>query len=169
MPNRPRTHNPLAHTALILAALTIVFVPAMSNSATSAATPAAGSHAHAYSAHTISISERANLRLVAHHSGVLYEQGPTSGTPGGTLAVRIRISYAKASISFAAYPSGGSVVGSGQASVYAEGSHAHFAGVVSVTHGTGRFANATGTLHIEGASNRSTYAISLNVVGQLKV
>jgi hypothetical protein len=131
--------------------------------------PAAG---RADSAHTASrsiyVNEHAQLRLISHHSGLLYEQGTFSGTPGGAVSVQIRISYTQSSISFSTTPSGGTVSGSGHASVYAEGAIAHFSGSVAVTHGTGRYSGASASaLHISGLFQRKTYATSLTVRGEM--
>ena len=133
----------------------------------SAAAAARTRHAQA-AAQALTVNERSNLRLVSHHSGVLYEQGSSSGTPGGRLTVQIKISYTQASITFVAYPSGGTLSGRGQASFYAEGSIAHFNGSVAITHGTGRYASASASrLHIEGTFQRRTYAMSLAVSGKM--
>lgn len=117
---------------------------------------------------SISVNEHAQLRLISHHAGLLYEQGTFSGTPGGGLSVQIRISYTQASISFSSTPSGGTLSGSGHASFYAEGPIAHFEGSVAVTHGSGRYARASApTLRISGLFQRKTYAMSLTVLGKM--
>jgi hypothetical protein len=116
---------------------------------------------------SISVNEHAQVRLVSHHSGVLYEQGSFAGTPGGGLSVWIRLSYTEASITFTSTPSGGTLSGGGHASFYAEGLIAHFSGSVAINHGTGRYSGSAGALRISGTFQRKTYAMSLTVVGKL--
>lgn len=117
---------------------------------------------------SISVNEHAEVRLISHHSGVLYERGSFAGTPGGGLSVEIRLSYTEARITFTSTPKGGTLSGSGRASFYAEGSIAHFNGSVAINHGTGHYAGASaGALHISGTFQRKTYAMSLTVVGKL--
>jgi hypothetical protein len=133
--------------------------------------PAAGQADTAHTAsRSIYVNEHAQLRLISHHSGLLYEQGTFSGTPGGNVSVQIRISYTQSSISFSSTPSGGTVSGSGRTSFYAEGTIAHFSGSVAVTHGSGRYSRASApALHISGIFQRKTYAISLTVQGKMSI
>jgi hypothetical protein len=126
----------------------------------------------ATAARQISVNETSHLRLVTHHgTQVLNEQGSSSGTPGGSLNVHISISYTQATISFTAYPSGGTLSGRGEASFYARGAIAHFQGTVSVTHGTGKYSHASArSLHIEGTLERErNYALNLKVTGSMHV
>jgi hypothetical protein len=130
-----------------------------------------GAHSrHVAHRRTIVVNEHTHLRLTSSHSGMLYERGIFSGTPGGGIAVRIQISYTKSKIWFSSTPSGGAVSGSGWASFYAEGPVAHFSGSVAVKNGTGRYSGARASaLRISGTIQRNTDAISLTVRGQMRV
>jgi hypothetical protein len=120
--------------------------------------------------HEVAVHERAHLRLIRKHSGLLYEHGVFSGTPGGSITVQIRVSYTKSKLWFRYKPPGGAVSGSGWASFYAEGPVAHFRGSVAVNQGTGRYSGARAqSLHIAGTIQRHTFAISLTVLGSIDV
>ena len=152
---------PTASSAIVVFALAVFLVPA------SWGTPTAHFAGHH---RTITVNESTHLRLISHHSGLLYERGTFSGTPGGGIAVQIQISYTKSKIWFSSTPSGGAVSGSGWASFYAQGPVAHFRGSVAVNHGTGRYSGAQArTLSISGTIQRNTFAISLTVRGQMTV
>jgi hypothetical protein len=134
-------------------------------------TPGLGQASAAYTAsRSIPVNERAQLRLNSRHSMLLYESGTFAGAPGGGISVQIELSYTQVKIWFSSTPHGGAISGSGHASFYAEGPVARFSGTVAVTHGTGHYAGASASaLHISGALQRNTYAISLNVWGTIRL
>jgi hypothetical protein len=120
----------------------------------------------------LSVNEAANLRLISHHRGLLVEEGNSSGTPGGRLAIRVNVSYehtTRAAISFTAYPKGGTVSGQGEVPFYASGPLAYFSGTLHSVHGTGRYAHAsTRGISIKGTVQRThNYAISVRIAGTL--
>jgi hypothetical protein len=124
----------------------------------------------AKAAQELSVSEVAHLHLVSHHQGLLNEEGVGSGTFHCPLTVSFRISYTTASISYGICRDGGSFSGSGKASFYTSATSAHFEGTVSITHGTGRYAHAsTSGLRVSGTFQRSNYALSLTVSGNMHV
>jgi hypothetical protein len=131
--------------------------------------PGLGQASGAYTAsRSIPVNERAQLRLNRRRAMMLYESGTFAGTPGGSISVQIELSYTQVKIWFSSTPRGGALSGSGHAAFYAEGPIARFSGTVAVTHGTGSYAGARASaLHISGALQRKTYAISLGVWGTM--
>lgn len=122
---------------------------------------------HASEARTISLHETGRLHLLNKHGFTLNEQGPASGTAPGTLYVRLKIvstSHVTAEVSFA--PHGGTISGTASASYHRNHSSASFSGYLTITHGTGSYANAHGShLSFTGTIQRSNDAITTSVAG----
>ncbi|HXC45691.1 MAG TPA: hypothetical protein VNU24_03730 [Solirubrobacteraceae bacterium] len=118
-------------------------------------------------AKTFSLSEHGGLHLTSKQGFTLNEEGPASGTFGGTLYVHLKIvssTHVTAEISF--YPHGGSITCSGSAGYKRDGSIANFSGGLSIDRGTGSYANARGTgLSFSGTIQRSNDAIAVHVGG----
>jgi hypothetical protein len=123
--------------------------------------------APASEARTISLRESGRLHLLNKHGFTLNEQGPASGTAAGTLYVRLQIvstSRVTAEVSFSQH--GGTISGKASASYHRGHSSASFSGFLSITHGTGSYANAHGShLSFTGTIQRSNDAIDTSVVG----
>jgi hypothetical protein len=158
--SRP-TAGALAVTAFA-AALPLFAAPA---SSVAGATGQAGAHA----ARTVSLNERANLRLTSKHGFTLNEQGEATGTARGTLYVHLTIvssSRVTAEINF--YPSNGSISSRGSAGYHRGRSSASFAGALSIVRGGGAYARAHGQgLAFSGTIQRSNDAISVHVSGRV--
>ena len=121
-------------------------------------------------ARQLSVNETAHLTLISHHTGLLIEEGNSSGTPGGRLGIRVNVSYehtTRAAISFTAHPSGGTVTGQGEVPFSASGALAHFSGTLHSIRGSGRYAHAsTRGISIRGTVQRThNYAISVKITG----
>jgi hypothetical protein len=125
--------------------------------------------ARARAAGTISLNESGRLHLTGKHGFTLSEQGPASGTVTGTIYVRLRIvstSRVTAEVSIA--PRGGSISGSATASYRRSNTAASFSGSLSISRGTGSFANARGSgLSFSGTIQRSNDAIAVRVSGRV--
>lgn len=121
----------------------------------------------AASAKAFSLNENGDLRLTSKQGFTLNEDGPVSGTVGGTLYVHLKIvssSRVTAEISF--YPHGGSITCDGSARYKRSGSTASFAGALSIERGTGSYAHARGSgLSFSGTIQRSNDAIAVHVGG----
>jgi hypothetical protein len=126
----------------------------------------------AATAKTITLSEHANLHLLKSN-GVekLYEQGHGYGTFNCPVQLNLTISARQVSVAatFTAFPSGGSVNGSTIAHYRIVGTTSYFTGTLAITHGTGRFAHASGSLQLSGQMDRTSYAAKLQVTGRLNV
>jgi hypothetical protein len=80
----------------------------------------------------------------------------------------IHLAYTSAAVTFTAYPSGGSLSGSGTESYYVAGHTGYFKGTMKITHGIGRYAHASGSLHIAGRIERRSYAVSVEITGRFR-
>ncbi len=124
----------------------------------------------AATARTTYLSETANLHLVAHQgTQILHEEGQASGTLNGRLTAVLNIAYTKATGTFTARSSGGTLTGRGTESYYVSGKNGHFSGRMTITGGTGRYAHAsTSVLQTSGLIKRAHYELLMTVNGALK-
>lgn len=115
------------------------------------------------------LSETAQLHLVSHQgTQVLHEEGQVSGTLRGRLTVVIDIGYTKATVTFTARSSSGTLAGRGVESYYVSGKNAHFGGRMRVTGGSGAYARSPGSsLQTTGLIKRSHYEVQMTVNGYL--
>jgi hypothetical protein len=124
----------------------------------------------AVDARTITLHESSRLHLVSHQgTQLLNEQGTSSGTLTGPLSVKLRIYYTTATLTFTAYPKGGTFSGRGEGSYYVEGHIGHFKGTTTIIRGTGSYAHAAGNLHATGLILRQHYELQFTVNGTMKV
>jgi hypothetical protein len=125
--------------------------------------------AQAQVAGTTALNESGRLHLTSKHGFTLNEQGPASGTVGGTLYVRLQIvstSHVTAEVSFS--PRGGSISGKATASYHRGSTMASFAGSLSISQGTGSYRNARGSgLSFSGTIQKSNDAIAVRVSGRV--
>lgn len=118
-------------------------------------------------AKTLSLNENGDLHLTSKQGFTLNEQGPASGTVGGTLYVHLKIvSSTRVTAEISIYPRGGSITCSGSASYKRKGSSANFSGGLSIDRGTGSYSSAHGSgLSFSGTIQRSNDAITVHVGG----
>jgi hypothetical protein len=120
-------------------------------------------------AHTMDVKDEGHLHLVSSSGSNLIEEGPISGTIPGRVRVSFNVGptvYA----SFTIYVQGGSSIsGRGHGALHSTSAYSTFGGSLSVTHGTGRYAHASGTGDLYGAINRksSSYPMTVQTVGEL--
>jgi hypothetical protein len=172
-----RTHRPvlaIAIAGLLSAAVTLLPAPAGAEGnrapalvATTGPAAAASRRAHARTARVLSIDDTGHLNLLHASGAVLLEQGPTSGTLPGTVKVRMVVTADVQATFTITSSAGGSIEGHGVASLHSSGRYSSFAGTLSVTHGTGRFAHAHGTGRLYGVINRRTDALTVQTIGNL--
>jgi hypothetical protein len=128
-----------------------------------------GSPTAVSAARELNLHETGRLHLVSHHNEVLVEQGSGSGTLNGHITVRLTLAYTQAAVSFTAYTSGGTIVGTGEGSTYAEGHVAHFKGTATITGGTGKYAHASAhNIKLRGTLVKKTYTFSVEVEGKMR-
>lgn len=141
------------------AALSAAFAPG--------ASPAKSPSARA--ARTFYLNETGRLHLTSKHGFTLNEQGSVSGTIAGTIYVHLRIvSTSRVTAEMNIYTSGGSISGVASASYRKGATSGSFAGSLSLTRGTGRYAHARGSgLRFTGTILRSNAAITVYVSGRV--
>jgi hypothetical protein len=124
----------------------------------------------AVAASELNFVETGHLHLVSHHKELIVEEGHGTGTLSGNITVKMTLAYSQASLSFTAYPSsGGTVIGRGEGSIYAEGHSAAFTGNAAITGGTGKYAHASGHhVRLSGTLQRKTFALYVRVEGKMR-
>jgi hypothetical protein len=120
----------------------------------------------AHVAHVLKASDTAHLRYLSASGSILFEEGRASGTLLGSMRVRFSVG-ATFSGSFTIYTAGGSIAGHGVATPHGSGVYESFAGSLTVTGGSGRYAHARGNAQLYGTFNRNTYALLVQTVGTL--
>jgi hypothetical protein len=152
---------------LVGALLAIAAVLLLSGRAVGAPT-----HSSAKAAGTMSLNENIKLHLVSRHGlSRVYEQGTGTGTFHCTVTLNLTItSVAQVSAEFVVSAPGGSITGRGKATYHVSGTTGFFHGTFSISHGTGRYAHTTGAgLTAKGTISRSTYAVSMQVGGTVRL
>jgi hypothetical protein len=129
-----------------------------------------GSHTPtAVAARELTVRETANLHLVSHHRETIVEEGRGTGTLNGNLVVHLTLAYTQASVTFTAYPPGGTISGRGEGSTNGEGNTAHFTGTATIIGGTGKYAHASASdVRIQGTLQRRTFAFFIRVTAKLR-
>jgi hypothetical protein len=121
-------------------------------------------------AKTTSLNETGHLRLTSKHNFTLNERGSASGTIAGTIYVHLTaVSSTRVTVQVNIYPRGGSISGSGTGSYRRQGATAQFAGAMSFSRGTGRYAHVHGSgLSFSGTIEESNHdAITVHVSGRV--
>jgi hypothetical protein len=133
------------------------------------ASSAAGTRAVA--ARTISLNDTGRLRRTSSSGLKLNEQGSATGTIKGTIYIHLDlVSSNRARIEVNIYPKGGSISGTASANYHLSGDTASFSGSMSVTRGTGSYANARGSgLSFSGTIQRVSGAATVHASGKISV
>lgn len=158
MPTTQTPHWAALAVALILGCAGIVAF----DTGRATATPNAGT------ARALNVTDNAQLHLTTTSGSLLVEEGSASGKLPGTLKARFRFA-ASVTASFTIYPrGGGSITGSGAATLHSSTTYSSFAGTIKITSGTGRYKHANGTAGLYGTYNRRTYALTVQTTGTLR-
>jgi hypothetical protein len=123
----------------------------------------------AVAARTVALDEQAHLHAASHGGSDIHEEGEASGTFRCKISVDIRIvSINRVSASFTVTTGNSAVSGTGSARFKTQGSYGYLGGVLSITHGSGRFSRASGTdIGISGKFNRETLSATVHVQGSV--
>jgi hypothetical protein len=118
---------------------------------------------------TLPLNESGRLHLTSKQGFTLNEQGSATGTITGAIYIHLHLtSTSKVTAEVSIYPSGGSLSGNGSAAYSVEGSVAAFTGTLSITRGSGKYANARASaLRFTGTIQRRGDAVSVHVSGPL--
>jgi hypothetical protein len=124
-------------------------------------------YAPAHTARTIHATDEAHLVYVRSSGERLFEEGAVRGTIPGSMKAYCSLGATFAA-SFTIYTKGGAIKGRGTATPHAgSGLYESFAGTLTVTGGTGRYAHAHGHAGLYGVFNRRTYALTVQTTGSL--
>lgn len=149
---------------LLAMSLIALACPLLAASAALSALP--GGHA----AKVISVSDSGRLHLANPNSAgnTLIEEGKAIGTLPGSVRASLAIGTSTVRVGFTIYLHGGTITGHGTASFNpGKGEYASFGGSVTVSHGSGHYAHATGSGRMYGSINRTTDNANVQVIGQL--
>ncbi|HEV3071982.1 MAG TPA: hypothetical protein VGY76_11225 [Solirubrobacteraceae bacterium] len=123
-----------------------------------------------HAAKVIAVSDSGHLHLANPNSAgnTLIEEGKAIGTLPGSVRASLTIGTSTVRVGFTIYLHGGTITGHGTASFNpGKGEYASFGGSVSVSHGSGHYAHATGSGRMYGSINRTTDNANVQVIGQL--
>jgi hypothetical protein len=120
----------------------------------------------ALAAHALRATDTAHLRYISASGSLLVEQGRASGTLPGSMRVHFDVGPVFTG-SFTIYAGGGSISGHGSATPHGSGVYESFAGSLTVTGGSGRYAHAHGQAKLYGTFDRNSYALLVQTVGTL--
>lgn len=153
------TRRLCACTAILLGAIPATLAP----DAAHATLKSPGARA----ARSISINDKSTLHRVKAIGNTLIEEGNAEGTLKGRVKISLDLEEVGSATShFTLYLSGGDLLGhaSGKATT-PKGGWESFDGKMSIDHGTGRYAHASGSGKMYGALNRHTYVLDVQVTG----
>src|ERR1700689_1171144 len=115
----------------------------------------------ARTARALNVTDDAQLHLTTTSGPPLIQEGSATGQLPGTLKARFRFG-ANVTASFTIYPrGGGSITGSGAATLHSSTTYSSFGGTVTISSGTGRYKGAHGTAGLYGTYDRRTYALTV--------
>jgi hypothetical protein len=155
------THRMHRRPAVVLTALLC------SCSVAAAADAQATPHpAPARSARVLKATDTAHLHYTSASGSILQEEGKATGSLPGSMHVRLDLGTTFTG-TFKIYAAGGSIEGRGIAKPHGSGIYESFAGTLTVTHGTGRYAHAHGKGGLYGTFNRNSYALVVKTTGSL--
>lgn len=116
--------------------------------------------------HTLNAADTAHLHYISGSGSELFEEGSASGSLPGKMQVHGEVGPTL-SASFKVFLHGGTIIGRGTAKAHGAGRYESFAGSLTVTGGTGRYAHAHGHAGLYGVFDRRTYAMTVQTTGRL--
>jgi hypothetical protein len=120
----------------------------------------------AHAAHVLNATDTAHLHYVSSSGSLLFDEGKATGTLPGSMRVHLDLGTTFTG-TFTIYASGGSIEGRGSATPHGSGTYESFAGTLTVTRGTGRYAHAHGHGGLYGTFDRDDYALVIKTTGSL--
>jgi hypothetical protein len=148
----------------MIAILAAGVVPALALASVSAA-----SSPRAHSAHTISVKDEGHLHLLKSSGSVLIDEGPAHGSVPGTAKVHFTYNGdPTVTAQITIYGHAGTIQAHGSARLSSPTTAApSFAGTLTITSGTGRYAHAKGAGKLYGVFYRRSYALTVQTEGTL--
>ena len=115
-----------------------------------------------------SVNEYGSLRVQSHKGSTINEKGTGWGTFNCSVVIALTLSGTLVTANYTAYLRGGSISGTANAHIHSATTRAAaFSGTISLRHGTGSRANASGTAGFSGTINRTSYAMTTHTTGRL--
>lgn len=114
----------------------------------------------------VSVNDTGRLHLLKAFGSVLLEEGSATGTLPGRAKVRLSVG-STVTASFSIRAVGGTIYGSGRATLHSSGRYASFGGSLSVSHGSGRYVHAHGGGKLYGVIDRRTSSLTVQTIGTL--
>lgn len=116
------------------------------------------------------VKEQGHLHFASKSGGsAIVEKGYATGTFSASLNIDLTIKVSKITGYFTAYLKGGSISGYASATPHISGQWVSFKGSLTIKHGTGRYAGASGSSSLYGSFNRVQLKLNVQVVGKLRM
>jgi len=117
------------------------------------------------------VNEYSRLKLQESRGAAnIDEKGVGWGSFNCSVVIHLTLSGTLVTGRYTAYLQGGSISGTATAHIHsATTTVARFSGTITLDHGTGSRAGASGTAGFSGTINRTTYAMNTSVVGRLRL
>lgn len=116
------------------------------------------------------VKEQGHLHFSSKGGGAaIAEQGTASGTFSASLNINLTVKISQVSGTFVAYLKGGSISGTTTAVPHISGQWVSFKGTLTIKHGTGQYAGASGTASLYGSLNRVQFQLNVQVIGRLRL
>lgn len=159
----------VARTRFAIAAVVAValYAGALALTTGSAGAYSAGRPLAVPAARTVNATDTAHLRYVQGSGSLLLEEGSASGSLPGKMQVHCEVGPT-VTASFTIVVRGGTITGHGTAKAHGAGRYQSFAGSLTVTGGTGRYAHAHGHAGLYGVFDRRTYDMTVQTTGRLQ-
>jgi hypothetical protein len=158
----------LAGTRLRTAGMTlaVLLAGALALRAQAAGANGAGRPVAMVASHTLNATDTAHLRYISGSGSELVEEGSASGSLPGKMKVHCEVGPTL-SATFTIIVHGGTISGRGTAKAHGAGRYESFAGSLTISRGTGRYAHARGHAGLYGVFDRRTYDLTVQTTGRL--
>ncbi len=157
----------IAHSLAALAGAAVVSAGVAVTGALATGPTRAAQSGRAHTARALNITDTAHLHFVRETaSSLLVDEGRATGGLPGTIKVVFEVA-ATVKASFTLSSRYGELIGSGAAKPHSSGQNSSFAGTLTITHGTGRYARAHGQGGFYGTFDRTNDAATVQTTGTL--
>ncbi len=156
-----------ALTALRMTSIALLATAALGLAARSAVAQSPKPPVAALAARALNAIDTAHLHYMSSSGSLLFEEGSASGTIPGKMQVHCEVGPTLTA-SFTIFVRGaGAIDGRGTAKAHGSGVYESFAGTLTVTGGSGRYAHARGHAGLYGVFDRRTYGLTVQTTGRL--